>query len=261
MKKDIIKKVQVNLPLRMIDKYMDKYLEIGLNPEFGIDSAVLDFLSLKSAEKTAQKFLDKGLVISTHGPFFDLNPVSTDDRISQVSQKRLYDALDYAEVMSASSIVIHPGYDDKRHGFLRDEWMEKSIEFYSELAYKASQKKIMLLLENVYEKCAEEILPLVKAVSENGGGFCFDTGHHFAFGDESLEKWLEKAGGFIKEIHLHDNDGKNDLHLPPGKGKIDFSYLKKYLKMNINKLKITLEPHREEDLFPCFEWLEKNNVF
>jgi lactate dehydrogenase-like 2-hydroxyacid dehydrogenase len=26
---------------------------------------------------------------------------------------------------------------------------------------------------------------------------------------------------FIKHVHLHDNDGISDLHLPPGEGKID----------------------------------------
>lgn len=261
MKKDIIKKVQVNLPLRMIDDYLEKYLEIGLNPEFGIDSFVLDKMDIEEIKKISEKFRKKGLKVTAHGPFFDLNPVSTDELIREISIKRIYKSLDYAQILNASSIVIHPGYDYKRHGFLKDEWVKRSCEFYFELSKQATEKNISLLLENVYERNPQEILPLLEVVNENNGGFCFDTGHHFAFGTESLEIWLEKTGEFIKEIHLHDNDGKNDLHLPPGKGKINFDPLKKFLNHNLDRLRITLEPHREEDLFPCFDWLEKNNVF
>jgi sugar phosphate isomerase/epimerase len=261
MKKDIIKKVQVNLPLRMIEDYMDKYLEAGLNPEFGIDSTVLDSVSQEKLESISEKFKNKKLSVTAHGPFFDLNPVSTDVKIKEISRKRIYDAVNYAEILNASSIVIHPGYDYRRHDFLRDEWVEKSCEFYYELASFAFDKNITVLLENVYERTPEEILPLLEAVNKKKGGFCFDTGHHFAFGTDRLESWLEKTGKFIREIHLHDNDGKNDLHLPPGKGGINFAPLINFLNVNKGRITITLEPHREEDLFPCFDWLEKNNVF
>ncbi|MCB9481347.1 MAG: sugar phosphate isomerase/epimerase [Desulfobacteraceae bacterium] len=261
MKKDIIKKIHVNLPLRMINNYIEKYLEIGLNPEFGIDSQALDDLSPEDISDISEKFIEKGLKISSHGPFFDLNPVSTDIEIKEISRKRIYSALNYAQLLKAESMVLHPGYDFKRHGFLKDEWVKRSCDFFGELAYAASQKNVVLLLENVYERSPEEILPLLEAVQGCSGGFCFDTGHHFAFGEVSIENWIKETGPFIKEIHLHDNDGKNDLHLPPGKGKIDFNPLKLFLSKNLNDIRITLEPHREEDLFPCLEWLEKNNVF
>ncbi|MDY0361281.1 MAG: sugar phosphate isomerase/epimerase family protein [Desulforegulaceae bacterium] len=261
MKKDIIKKVYVNLPLRMVEEYIGKYLQLELNPEFGIDSEALDNLSLEYINQISEKFIEKGLKIKAHGPFFDLNPVSSDEMIREISCKRMYNALEYAKVLKAESIVFHPGYDFKRHDFLKDEWLKKSCDFYAEFSNFASKNNITLLLENVYERNPHEILPLLEAVSSSGGGFCFDLGHHFAFGEDILENWIKQTAKYIKEIHLHDNDGKQDLHLPPGKGKINFDPLKYFIKDNLNKVKITLEPHREEDLFPCFEWLEKNNVF
>ena len=40
---DIIHKVQVNIPFRMLyDTYLDRFLEYALNPEIGIDAAILE---------------------------------------------------------------------------------------------------------------------------------------------------------------------------------------------------------------------------
>jgi sugar phosphate isomerase/epimerase len=261
MKKDIIKQVQINLPLKMADQYIEKYLDLKINPEIGIDSFVLENISLKQAEKTAQKFKANNCRITMHGPFLDLNPASADPEIRKISRKRIESVAEYAEIFEAESIVFHPGYDFKRYEFLKDEWMKTTCDFFADFAYRLKQKNIVLNVENVYERYSEEIIEVVKAVYENGGGFCFDTGHHFAFGDQSLEKWVKDFGKYIKEIHLHDNDGKNDLHMPPGKGRIDFGPILKFLENKKPDITITLEPHTEEDLWPCFGWMERNNVF
>ncbi len=36
-----------------------------------------------------------------------------------------------------------------------------------------------------------------------------------------LSDFFDVLSPFIKHVHLHDNDGISDLHLPPGEGKID----------------------------------------
>lgn len=260
MKKEIIKKVQVNLPLRMIDTYLDKFISLGLNPEIGIDASVLGLKDYKKAEDAALKIRENNLNITMHGPFMDLAVASNDPLIEEISRKRIYSVLPLVDIFQPKSIVFHPCYDYRRNGYLKDEWYKKSCEFWGEFAAKLSGRGVVLNLENVYERGPEEIKDIVEAVYQCGGGFCFDTGHHLAFGEEPLEKWIDSMGKYIKEIHLHDNDGKNDLHLPPGKGKIDFNPLLSYLESRKEFPQITFEPHAEEDLWPCFEWMETNNV-
>ena len=50
-------------------------------------------------------------------------------------------------------------------------------------------------------------------------GICIDTGHT-ALG-HGPKHWIEGLAGRIITLHLHDNDGAADLHLPPGMGVID----------------------------------------
>jgi sugar phosphate isomerase/epimerase len=51
---------------------------------------------------------------------------------------------------------------------------------------------------------------------------CFDVGHANILG-ESIPHVIRLIGyDCLKILHCHDNDGKNDLHLPPCEGNIDW---------------------------------------
>jgi sugar phosphate isomerase/epimerase len=50
-------------------------------------------------------------------------------------------------------------------------------------------------------------------------GLCFDSGHAHIAGQEDFP---ERFAGRIECVHLHDNDGANDLHLLPFDGGIDW---------------------------------------
>jgi len=51
-------------------------------------------------------------------------------------------------------------------------------------------------------------------------GVCLDTGHA-ALG-QGPKQWIDGLAGRIITLHLHDNDGTADQHLPPGLGVIDW---------------------------------------
>lgn len=54
-------------------------------------------------------------------------------------------------------------------------------------------------------------------------GYCFDSGHHHAFaGGEDL---LSRYGTRLCATHIHDNDGKSDLHLMAFDGNADWNYV------------------------------------
>ncbi|MCD6310972.1 MAG: sugar phosphate isomerase/epimerase [Elusimicrobia bacterium] len=85
------------------------------------------------------------------------------------------------------------------------------------------------------EICLENTLPghlgcfldeLLEAREKSGCGeikFCLDTGH-YNFGEEQDDLLSEMAPD-ITELHIHDNDGKKDSHLVPGRGTIDWEAL------------------------------------
>ena len=79
---------------------------------------------------------------------------------------------------------------------------------------------------------------------------------YFAFGQRELKQWLEELGAYIGQLHLHDNHGRDDDHLPLGHGKIDFKLIFAYFTSNrLPRPIITLEPHQEEDLWPSVDYL------
>jgi len=56
----------------------------------------------------------------------------------------------------------------------------------------------------------------------------------------------------MAEIHIHDNHGLTDEHLPPGEGQIDFELLFKLLKRFAPDALWTIEAHSQDRLERAF---------
>jgi sugar phosphate isomerase/epimerase len=72
-----------------------------------------------------------------------------------------------------------------------------------------------------------------------------------------LGEWVEVLGARLMEIHLHDNHGEADEHLPLGQGDIDFASLFSLLEKKKVQPIYTIEPHEIDHLQPSLEALEK----
>jgi sugar phosphate isomerase/epimerase len=76
--------------------------------------------------------------------------------------------------------------------------------------------------------------------------FCFDTGHHNVFAVAPVATWIEALGPYLGQLHIHDNDGKKDRHLPPGEGNFPFTELFDMLSCRYLTPVVTLETHSVE---------------
>ena len=78
-------------------------------------------------------------------------------------------------------------------------------------------------------------------------GFCFDTGHFLIFSRVTLNEWIDAFGDGLFGLHLHDNDGRMDLHQPVGEGAFDFRSLCCQIQdMGLDPV-VVLEHHSMED--------------
>lgn len=253
-----IEKTQVNLPFRMFmeGEYDDFIKKYRINPEIGLDAVALDQFTSVDYKKAAAFFSEIGSRITIHGPFMDLSAGSQDPAIREITKNRFSQLIEASKILKPVHVVCHPGYESRRYSQFRESWIEKSMEIWGWLAEKLRDSDIRLMLENVYEDGPDDIRVLFEGLEEFNVGFCLDTGHHFAFGKASLETWIKDLGKYISHIHLHDNFGDSDGHMPPGKGSIDFTPLLNYLNERRNRLPIiTFEPHEEEDYWPSLEFL------
>ena len=85
--------------------------------------------------------------------------------------------------------------------------------------------------------------------------FCLDTGHFNVFSFAPLSIWLQELGKYLGHLHLHDNHGKTDEHLPVGCGTFPFAELFETLRVIGARPTVTLEAHGEDKL-----WESLNNI-
>jgi sugar phosphate isomerase/epimerase len=254
----LTKKIQVNIPFTMLhDSYLDRFIKHGLNPEIGIDAVALDRFSLSDFKGVADRLRDCDRTITLHAPFIDLSPGSPDPKVWAVTRNRFEQLLRLVPLFKPKTIVCHAGYDEKRYSFLKEIWAEKSLEVWFWLAESLRDEDAVLMLENVYEHGPDEIRFLFEHLHTHGVGFCLDTGHQAAFGRSPIETWMEVLGKYVGQLHLHDNNGNRDDHHALGRGTIDFQTLfHRLVIIRKNPPVITLEPHREEHLWPSLDYLE-----
>ncbi len=88
---------------------------------------------------------------------------------------------------------------------------------------------VMLALENLGKTGVNSLrraLDMVGAEPERTGlGICIDVGHanrSCTLDGIRPEAFLKEFGELILEVHVDDNLGEKDLHLPPGQGNIDW---------------------------------------
>jgi len=255
----ILKQIQVNAPFTMLhEKYLSSFIKSGLNPEIGLDAFALDRFSRKDFVNVAGQLHERHLSITLHAPFVDLSPGSPDPSIEAVTRHRFEQMLKLLPIFKPKTVVCHAGYDWRRYLYIRDSWIEKSIETWKWLGACIRDEGVRLTLENTYEDGPDDIKLLFEELEQLHVGFCLDLGHQAAFGSSPLETWLQSLGKYIEQVHLHDNHGKEDTHLALGKGEIDFPKLFDYLKTTKKDPPvITLEPHKEKDLWPSVAYLEK----
>ena len=256
---DIIRRVQVNVPFRMLyDTYLDQFLEQKINPEIGIDAAALERFAFADFKRIGDLLDDHGLSVTLHGPFIDLSAGSTDPAVVVLTRSRFEQLLKLVPVFRPKSVVCHAGYDWKRYSSFKEQWIENSLETWSWLAKSLDELGSRLMLENVYEKDPKDIRVILDRLKNLDVGFCLDCGHLTAFGKSELGIWLESLGPYIGQLHLHDNHGSNDEHIAMGLGTIDFKLLFTHLKLNNSSPPIiTLEPHQAEDLWPSLAYLAR----
>ena len=129
---------------------------------------------------------------------------------------------------------------EERFGFIC-----KSLETLLPIA---EQNGVIIALENVWcpPNNADYLVRIVEHFKSPWLGLCYDSGHAFIFDQgrynpekscvpiswtcpvEEIpwdDKMLEKMLPWLVNCHLHDNDGLNDQHVLPGKGKIDWKHV------------------------------------
>jgi len=239
--------IHVHIPYPKLKDFCELVRGRKYDLEIYFSSAVLDQIERQDLE-TMCKNLDWGPSLSIHAPFMDLNPGSVDPMVRSVTQMRFRQLLDVAAILKPRTVVFHAAYDRWRYGGRSDIWLHNSMETWMKVMDAASRIGLRVAVENVFDEDPDALGMLIDRIGNRDFGFCFDTGHFNLFSRVPLERWFERLGRHIAEVHLHDNDGTADSHLAVGAGKIDFQAFFRLLRMHASDPVYTVEAHNKEDV-------------
>jgi deoxyribonuclease IV len=177
----------------------------------------------------AEALLASGLEVFVHAPY-RINVATTNNRIRIPSRKLLLSHAAGARTVGAAGIIVHGGHvnagDDLAVGV--DNWRKT-------FAYAADQGGFAtpVLIENTAggdNACARRLDALARlwdAVGEYDVGFCLDTCHAHAGGEDLIDvvDRVKAITGRIDLIHANDSkdefDSGRDRHDNLGSGTID----------------------------------------
>jgi len=75
-------------------------------------------------------------------------------------------------------------------------------------------------LPKIFGKYPDEMLEMLDSIGSHNVGFTLDVGHANTVG--LVDDFLNLLADKISHVHIHDNLGKKDEHLPLGKGTVDW---------------------------------------
>lgn len=251
------RRIHAHVPLAALRKKMGLFLDRRLNPEIYFSHRALALFSDGELAALASTLDRAGLRTTIHGPFHDLSPGAVDPAFRTLTVRRMGEALRSAFHFSPECIVFHPGYDPLRFAEFRDAWLRNSLRTWKSLLPLAEELPgTWILIENIFEREPSTLTDLLGSLPSPPFGFCLDVGHFRLFSDVPLDVWMEALGARLREVHIHDNLGTRDDHLPPGRGDFDFRGLFRHLEGLEEKAIGTIESHSEKDLLESLDWLK-----
>jgi sugar phosphate isomerase/epimerase len=253
--REVINNIQVHMPIRRLFKTerLQRVINKRINPEISFTCIDLETSQRSDFLEVAKRLSDAELTVTFHAPFMDLRPGAIDPKIRQATIDRLRQAFDLVPYFRPVTVVCHPSFDERYYVSNRQVWLENSIATWSYFIKLAEEMDTVITLENVYETDPEPLSRLLAAFTSPRIRFCFDTGHFNVFSRTPLEMWIEKLAGYLGQLHIHDNGGTGDDHLPVGEGNFPFTAFFAMLgKLNLSPL-VTVESHSEEDLWKMLQ--------
>ena len=194
------------------------------------DEEILEYF--RPYKEAAEKY---GVAFSqAHAPFpsWIKDKPETNEYLIHALEK----ALMVCGYLNCPYLIVHPffpGYNDTLTS--EEEW-NINIESYSRLIPASKKYGVKVCLENMFTSSRrkiyaaicdnpDEVNRYIDTLNEIAGekcfAFCLDTGHALLVGSE-IRTLINKLGNRIETLHIHDNDGRDDQHLSPYMGILDW---------------------------------------
>jgi sugar phosphate isomerase/epimerase len=196
----------------------------------GFDSVMLGWRDDNRNEKP-EMARNAGLLIENiHAPTYNSDYMWTDNLNGEDYMECLLSCIEDCKHHIIPTMVTHISYHNTPPP------NNTGMRRLKRITEKAEQNNINIAIENTGQ--VEHIHYIFNTISSVKLGFCFDSGHQNLSPETDC---LELFGNRLMAMHLNDNDGKEDMHLLPFDGSIDWNKIARQLKDIQYKGAIALE--------------------
>jgi sugar phosphate isomerase/epimerase len=149
---------------------------------------------------------------------------STDPRTHQESIDDLMRCVDWLAAAQGTCLVVHPGgLSDETEQPRRRAALSRALV---QLAGHAQGAGVSICVENMPPGVhpgsrMADLADLLAELNHSHLALALDTGH--ANLGEGIVTETKAAGPLLATTHVHDNNGRQDTHLPPGHGTVDWA--------------------------------------
>ena len=197
-----------------------------------------DTLLRTYCDDVKRKVEGAGLRISqTHAPYYLYN--DPNEYLDERFCLQYIRAIKATAWLGSKYVVIHPVLvrEGKETAYANEDSyaisLDYNMKFFSYVKPYALQYGVTIAIENTcgtnalryrgIPACFTSAEKMKFLVDKLGDGFCvcLDTGHAY-YSAESPAHFARKLGSYLQVLHVHDNDGRLDQHLPPTFGYIDW---------------------------------------
>jgi sugar phosphate isomerase/epimerase len=218
----------------------------------------IDYRDKAQINELGHWFHDSPLTMhSLHAPMYSddcwgrSGPQAVIDITEPVKGKRMKSvdeikrALEIAEVVPFRYLIQHVGVAGEE---VNERRFDSAFSSLDEIRVFAAQRGVEVLLENIPNAFSTAArLNEFLAQTHLDMNYCFDAGHaHMSNGVEAEFELMKER---IRSTHLHDNDGKEDQHVFPRQGTIDWARVIRLLASRPGQYPLLLElkevPDRE----------------
>lgn len=162
------------------------------------------------------------LGITVHAPYADLNLATLNHPIWRESVRQVSCCIEQASEWT-DRVTVHPGYISPVGKIMPDRVWEFQKVALREIGKVASDHGVVACLENMIGAreflCRDpgELLGMTEGIG--GVGITIDIGHAHTMG---LVRDFLPLVSRASHMHVHDNHGQSDEHLPIGDGSVDW---------------------------------------
>ena len=212
-------------------------------PHDSIDTEILESFELK---------------YSIHAPFMDVNIAALQRKSRQNSIEQIKASIDLANKINAEAVVVHPGLASfLANKYFLDKVYSFANESIREIGDYGKDLGVLTTIENMPSfdgMLYQNIGDLDELLVSLDMSMTLDIGHANHVGYAPDEMIFDS----IKHIHMHDNFGDDDAHLPFGEGSIDLKGIVNRLEEKSYDGIYIIEVNDTDSIKKSYEYMKRN---